>query len=68
VLVKQLVADIKNTFLSEETKAYGIGWMTSSRWKETARVLTEQGVLTQPLDIETAYNNSFLSNAHPARR
>ena len=65
--MKQIEADIEHTFFSEETKSYGIGWMTSGKWKETVRVLTEQGVLTQPLDIETAYNNSFLSGAEPAK-
>jgi len=67
VLVKQLEADIKHTFLSNQTKEHGIGWMTADQWKETARVLADQGVLNKPVDIDRAYDTSFLKNAHPAR-
>jgi NitT/TauT family transport system substrate-binding protein len=68
VLVKQLEADLKHTFLSNQTREHGIGWMTGEQWKETARVLAEQGVLNKPIDIDRAYDTSFLENADPPRR
>lgn len=68
VLVKQLEADLNHTFLSNQTKEHGIGWMTGDQWKETARVLAEQGVLNKPVDIDRAYDTSFLKSADPPRR
>ncbi len=68
VLVKQLEADLKHTFLSSQTREHGIGWMTGEQWKETARVLAEQGVLNKPVDIDRAYDKSFLESADPPRR
>jgi NitT/TauT family transport system substrate-binding protein len=68
VLVKQLEADIDHTFLSKQTKEHGIGWMTGDQWRETARVLANQGVLNKPANIERAYDTSFLESANPARR
>ena len=68
VLVKQLEADLDHTFLSNQTKEHGIGWMTGDQWKETARVLAEQGVLNKAVDIDRAYDTSFLKSADPPRR
>jgi NitT/TauT family transport system substrate-binding protein len=68
VLIKQLEADLKHTFLSNQTKEHGIGWMTGDQWKETARVLAGQGVLNKPADIDRAYDTSFLRSADPERR
>jgi NitT/TauT family transport system substrate-binding protein len=68
VLVKQIKADIEHSFLSDATKAHGIGWMAESQWKETARVLKEQGVLTKPIDINRAFDPSFLNSAKPEKR
>lgn len=68
VLVKQLEADLNHTFLSNQTKEHGIGWMTGDQWKETARVLAEQGVLNKAVDIDRAYDTSFLKSADPPRR
>jgi NitT/TauT family transport system substrate-binding protein len=68
VLIQQLGADIKHTFLSNQTREHGIGWMTGEQWKETARVLAEQGVLKKPVDIDRVYDTSFLESADPPRR
>jgi hypothetical protein len=42
--------------------------MTGEQWKETARVLAEQGVLNKPVDIDRLYDTSFLESADPPRR
>jgi NitT/TauT family transport system substrate-binding protein len=68
ILVKQLEADLKHTFLSMQTREHGIGWMAGDQWRETARVLTEQGVLKRPTEIDRAYDTSFLESADPERR
>jgi NitT/TauT family transport system substrate-binding protein len=68
VLVKQIKADVEHSFLSGATKAHGIGWMAASQWKETARVLKQQGVLTRPTDITRAFDSSFLESANPEKR
>ena len=68
VLVGQLKADIEHTFLSNQTKEHGIGWMSRGQWEETARVLSEQGVLHKPGEIERAYDTRFIAAADPARR
>ena len=68
VLVKQIKADVEHSFLSAATKAHGIGWMAESQWKETARVLKEQGVLTKPTAIDGAYDGRFVDSAQPEKR
>jgi NitT/TauT family transport system substrate-binding protein len=68
VLVQQLEADIKHTFLSNQTREHGIGWMTGEQWRETARVLAEQGVLKKPVEIDRVYDTSFIESADPPRR
>lgn len=68
VLVKQLKADVEHTFLSNQTKEHGIGWMSRNQWKETASVLAEQGVLHRPGEIARAYDASFIEGADPAKR
>jgi hypothetical protein len=42
--------------------------MAASQWKETARVLKQQGVLTRPTDITRAFDSSFLESANPEKR
>jgi NitT/TauT family transport system substrate-binding protein len=68
ILVKQLEADLEHSFLSEETKAHGIGWMADRQWKETAKVLADEGVLNKPTAIDTAFDASFLKSAEPPKR
>jgi NitT/TauT family transport system substrate-binding protein len=68
VLLKQLEADLEHSFLSEETKAHGIGWMADRQWKETAKVLADQRVLNNPSAIDKAFDASFLKSAEPIKR
>lgn len=68
VLVKQINADIKYTFFSDETKQHGIGWMNKDTWAATAKTLLDQGVLKQAVNVDAAFNIKFLSAANPLKR
>jgi len=68
VLVKQIEADVRATFFSADTKQHGIGWMTKETWGATTKILLEQGVLKQAVEVETVFNNKFLSNTNPLKR
>jgi NitT/TauT family transport system substrate-binding protein len=68
VLVKQIEADIKSTFFSPETKTHGIGWMTRDAWASTIKILLEQGVMKQSINVEAAFNDKFLSAANALKR
>jgi NitT/TauT family transport system substrate-binding protein len=68
VLVKQLNADIKSTFFSPDTKAYGIGWMTKTGWSSTTKILLEQAVMKEAIDIDSAFDDKFLAAAKALKR
>jgi NitT/TauT family transport system substrate-binding protein len=68
VLVKQIEADIKSTFFSPETKTHGIGWMTRDAWASTIKILLEQGVMKQSINVEAAFDDKFLSAAGALKR
>jgi NitT/TauT family transport system substrate-binding protein len=68
VLVKQIEADVRATFFSPDTKQHGIGWMTKEAWASTAKILLEQGVLKQAVNVDAVFNNKFLSNANALKR
>jgi NitT/TauT family transport system substrate-binding protein len=68
VLVKQIEADIKSTFFSPETKTHGIGSMTRDAWASTIKILLEQGVMKQSINVEAAFNDKFLSAANALKR
>ena len=59
---------LHSTCMGAGMHSHGIGWMTGEQWRETARVLAEQGVLNKPVDIDQAYDTSFLESADPPRR
>jgi NitT/TauT family transport system substrate-binding protein len=63
VLVKQLEADIKGTFFSADTKSHGLGWMTKDGWSRTTKILLDQGAMPQPIDVDAAFNDKYLSAA-----
>lgn len=63
VLTAQIRADLANTFLSDDTRVNGAGWMTDEKWKKTVAVLLDQKVLAAPIDVKAAYDNVFLSKA-----
>ncbi len=67
-LAKQLDADIKQTFFSENTKARGIGAISAQQWKETAETLINQGVLPKDASTTAGFDMRFLDAANPARR
>jgi NitT/TauT family transport system substrate-binding protein len=68
ILVKQIEADIESTFFSAETAKAGIGAMTLDSWSATAKVLREQGVLVEDIDLEAAFSNRFILAANPLKR
>jgi NitT/TauT family transport system substrate-binding protein len=68
VLVKQIEADIKGTFFSPETKAHGLGWMTSDGWSDTTKILLEQGAMKDPIKVESAFDVKFLGRANAVKR
>lgn len=68
VLVGQLEADIKHTFFSPETKAHGIGSMTKATWEATTKILLEQGVMKQAINVDAAFNNKFVADANALKQ
>jgi NitT/TauT family transport system substrate-binding protein len=68
VLIKQIEADIKDTFFSPETKTHGLGWMTNEAWASTTKVLLDQAVIKEPIKAESTFDNKFLSAANAVKR
>ena len=68
VLVKQIEADIKGTFFSPETKTHGLGWMTKDGWESTTKILLSQGVMKQPIKVEDAFTDKYLTAAKPLKQ
>ena len=60
VLLAQLKADIAATFASPDTKAHGLGWMTTDRWQQTLKTLSDQGVLKSVSPVENVFTDKFL--------
>jgi NitT/TauT family transport system substrate-binding protein len=68
VLVKQIEADIKGTFFSNETKTHGIGWMTKTGWETTTKILVDQGAMKQSIPVDAAFNDKYLTGANALKR
>jgi len=68
VLVKQIEADIRGTFFSADTKAHGLGWMTKEAWGNTTKILLDQGVMKQPVDVSAVFSDKFLESANALKR
>ena len=68
VLVKQIEADIKGTFFSADTKAHGLGWMTKEAWSSTTKILLDQDVMKQPIDVSAVFSDKFLEGANALKR
>ena len=68
VLVKQIEADIKGTFFSDETKTHGIGWMTKANWEKTTKILLDQGAMKRAINVDAAFTDKFLTGAKPLKR
>jgi NitT/TauT family transport system substrate-binding protein len=61
VLLAQIKADIALTFNSPDTKAHGLGWMTKTKWEETLKTLSDQGVLKAPVSADEVFTDTFLA-------
>jgi NitT/TauT family transport system substrate-binding protein len=68
VLVKQIEADIKGTFFSNDTKLHGIGWMTKAAWESTNKILVDQGAMKQSIAVDAAFTDKYLSSANALKR
>jgi NitT/TauT family transport system substrate-binding protein len=68
VLVKQIEADIKGTFFSSETKAHGLGWMTKEMWASTNKILLDQGVIKQAIDVDVTFTDKYLAKANALKQ
>ena len=60
LLRAQLQADIERSFASDNTKAHGLGWMTTGAWQRTLKVLREQGALMGELPVRVGFTGRFL--------
>ena len=68
VLVQQIEADIKGDVLQRRTKAHGLGWMTKEAWRQTAKILVDQGAMKQPIDASAAFSDKFLRGRNALKR
>jgi NitT/TauT family transport system substrate-binding protein len=68
VLVKQIEADNKYTFFSNETKTNGIGWMNKETWEKTVKILVDQGPMKSAIDADKAFTAKYLGPANPLKR
>jgi NitT/TauT family transport system substrate-binding protein len=61
VLLRQLQADVRATFTSDDSKAHGLGWMSPEAWVKTVKVLKDQGALKVDIDPQELYTDQFLA-------
>jgi NitT/TauT family transport system substrate-binding protein len=70
LLRTQLQVDIERSFVSGNTKAHGLGWMTTGAWQPTIKVLREQGALKTNLPVREVFTARFSGvrlTTHPNR-
>jgi NitT/TauT family transport system substrate-binding protein len=46
--------------VSDNTKAHGLGWMTTGAWQRTIKVLREQGALKGDLAVRKVFTTRFM--------
>lgn len=68
VLLKQIEADMKASFFSDDTKANGIGAMNKQTWEATTKTLLDQGAMKQPIDVSATFAGQFVKAANALRR
>jgi NitT/TauT family transport system substrate-binding protein len=68
VLVRQIKADVDHTFFSKDTQANGIGWMTEETWKQSIKLLVDQGAMKQSIDAAKVFNTKYLAAAKPLKK
>lgn len=61
VMLKQLDADVRYTFTSDDTKANGLGWNPHKKWQATHDTLLKLNVIEKAVpSINSLYSNDFL--------
>jgi NitT/TauT family transport system substrate-binding protein len=68
VLVKQIEADVKYTFFSDETKKNGIGSMDLDTWQKTIKILVDQGAMKSNIDAAKAFTDKYVAAAKPLKQ
>jgi NitT/TauT family transport system substrate-binding protein len=68
VLVKQIEADLKYTFFSNDTKTNGIGWMNQDTWQKTVKILVDQGAMKGDIDASKAFTDKYFAAAKAVKR
>jgi NitT/TauT family transport system substrate-binding protein len=68
VLVKQIEADVKYTFFSDDTKKNGIGSMNLDTWQKTIKLLVDQGGMKGNIDAAKAFNDKYVAAAKPLKQ
>ena len=68
VLVKQIEADVKYTFFSDETKNNGIGSMNLDTWQKTIKILVDQGGMKGNIDAVKAFTDRYVIAAKPLKQ
>lgn len=68
LLTRQLNVNLARSFLSDTTKAKGLGYISAAQWKETAETLMAQDVLPKTTDTSKGFDMRFLDAAKPAKR
>ncbi len=61
VMIKQLEADVRYTFTSDDTKEHGLGWNPPRKWQVTHDTLLRLKVSENPVQpLSALYSNEFL--------
>jgi NitT/TauT family transport system substrate-binding protein len=68
VLVKQIEADVKYTFFSDETKKSGIGSMNLDTWQKTIKILVDQAGMKGNIDAAKAFTDKYVAAAKPLKQ
>jgi NitT/TauT family transport system substrate-binding protein len=68
VLVKQIEADVKYTFFSDETKKNGIGSMNLDTWQKTIKILVDQAGMKGNIDAAKAFTDKYVAAAKPLKQ
>ena len=68
VLVKQIEADVKYTFFSDETKKNGIGSMNLDTCQKTIKILVDQAGMKGNIDAAKAFTDKYVAAAKPLKQ
>jgi hypothetical protein len=55
-------------FISSDTKAHGISWMTGVICQKTVKTLVDQNAMKQTIDATKPFNNQYVSAANTLKR